>query len=215
MFAETLPLTANGKLDRKALPAPETETYGARDYDEPVGEIERAVADIWADVLKVERVGRHDNFFELGGHSLMVIRVVSRLRKALKADATIREVFEHPVLADLAAAVQKATPATLPPITVAQREERLPLSFAQQRLWFLAQIGASQANHIYYGWRLKGRLDREALRRALDRILARHEALRTTFIVSVCRRPTSTAYRLAAGEPVPSGGTRSGWSLRC
>ena len=113
----------------------------------------------------------------------MVIRVVSRLRKALKVDVTIREVFDHPVLADLAAVVQKATPATLPPITPAERGGPLPLSFAQQRLWFLAQIGASEAYHVYYGWRVKGQLDRSALRRALDRIVARHEALRTTFIV--------------------------------
>ncbi|MGH9650198.1 MAG: condensation domain-containing protein, partial [Terriglobales bacterium] len=98
-------------------------------------------------------------------------------------DVTIREVFEHPELADLAAAVQKATPATLPPITVTQRGERPPLSYAQQRLWFLAQIGASEAYHIFYGLRLKGALDRGALRRALERIVARHEALRTTFIV--------------------------------
>ena len=111
-------------------------------------------------------------------------------------DVTIREVFEHPVLADLAAAVQKATPATLPPITAAQRGERLPLSFAQQRLWFLAQIGASEAYHIFYGLRLKGQLDRGALRRALDRIVARHEALRTTF-VSIEGEP---AQRIAAAE---------------
>ncbi|MGH9970309.1 MAG: FkbM family methyltransferase, partial [Pyrinomonadaceae bacterium] len=182
VYLEKLPLTPNGKLDRKALPAPETDTYGARAYDEPDGEIERAVAEIWADVLKLERVGRHDNFFELGGHSLLVIRVVSRLRKALKVDVTIREVFEHPELADLAAAVQKSTPATLPLITVTQRGERPPLSFAQQRLWFLAQMGASEAYHIFKGWRLKGWLDREALQLALDRIVARHEALRTTFI---------------------------------
>ena len=101
-------------------------------------------------------MGRHDNFFELGGHSLLAIRVVSRLRKTLKVDVTIREVFEHPVLADLAAAVQKATPATLPPIEVAQRGERLPLSFAQQRLWFMAQMRSERGLSHLYGWRLKG-----------------------------------------------------------
>ncbi|MGH9968411.1 MAG: amino acid adenylation domain-containing protein, partial [Pyrinomonadaceae bacterium] len=179
---EELPLTPNGKLDRKALPAPEGEAYGARGHEAPIGKIETTLAEIWGEVLKVDRVGRHDNFFELGAHSLLVIRVVSRLRKALNVDVTIRDVFEHPVLADQAAEVQKATPATLPPITPAQRGERLPLSFAQQRLWFLAQLGESEAYHIFNGWRLKGQLDRSALRRALDRIVARHEALRTTFV---------------------------------
>ena len=180
---EEMPLTPNGKVDRKALPEPETEGYGAGEYEEPVGEMERAVAEIWEEVLKVERVGRRNNFFELGGHSLLVIRVVSRLRKALNVEVTIGDVFGHPVLADLAAAVQKATPATLPPIALAQRgREHLPLSFAQQRLWFLAQMGASEAYHIFNSWRLKGQLDGGALRRALDRIVARHEALRTTFI---------------------------------
>ena len=181
---QTLPLTANGKLDRKALPAPESGAYVTRDYEEPVAETEKVLAGIWAEALKLERVGRHDNFFELGGHSLLIIWIVSRVRKTLNVEVTIRDVFEHPVLADLAAAVQQATPATLPPITVDQRGGPLPLSFAQQRLWFLAQMGASEAYHVYYGWRLKGQLDQRALRRALDRILARHEALRTTFIVS-------------------------------
>ena len=129
---QTLPLTANGKLDRKALPAPETETYGARDYDEPVGEIERAVAEIWADVLKVERVGRHDNFFELGGHSLMVIRVVSQLRRAgLEVD--VRALFATPVLAELAAEIAPKTnpvevPANgIPPECEVITPEMLPL----------------------------------------------------------------------------------------
>ncbi|HKQ08166.1 MAG TPA: amino acid adenylation domain-containing protein, partial [Blastocatellia bacterium] len=179
---ESLPLTPNGKLDRKALPEPEREGDGRQEYEEPAGETEQAVAAIWGEVLKVARVSRRDNFFELGGHSLLVMRVIARLRQALNIEVSISDVFEHPVLADFAIAVERATPTTLPAITPAQRVEHLPLSFAQQRLWFLAQMGASQAYHIFYGWRLKGQLDRRALRRALDRIVARHEALRTTFV---------------------------------
>ena len=99
-----LPLTPNGKVDRKALPAPETDAYAAREYEEPVGEIERAVAEIWADVLKVERVGRHDNFFELGGHSLLVVRVIARLRQ-VGLDVDVRTLFVTPVLAELAAEI--------------------------------------------------------------------------------------------------------------
>src|SRR5262249_18964700 len=193
---EKLPLTSNGKLDRKALPAPEGNAYVARGYEEPVGEIETALAGVWAEVLKLERVGRHDNFFELGGHSLLVVRVISRLRKVLNAEVTISDVFAHPVLADLATAVRNSTHDMLPPITPAPRGENIPLSFAQQRLWFLAQMGVSEAYHVFYGLRLKGQLNREALRRALDRIVARHEGLRTTF-VSIEGEPVQ---RIAAAE---------------
>jgi aryl carrier-like protein len=97
-----LPLTPNGKVDRKALPAPETDAYWVREYEEPKGEAERALAEIWADVLKVERVGRHDNFFELGGHSLLVVRVIARLRQ-VGLDVDVRTLFVTPVLAELAA----------------------------------------------------------------------------------------------------------------
>src|SRR5262249_15972694 len=99
---EKLPLTPNGKVDRKALLAPEGEAYGARDYEEPVGETESALAGIWSEVLKLERVGRYDNFFELGGNSLLIMRVVSRLRKILNVEVKIGDLFQHPVLADLA-----------------------------------------------------------------------------------------------------------------
>jgi non-ribosomal peptide synthetase component F len=104
---EKLPLTPNGKLDRKALPVPKEDAYGvARDYEEPVGEIERAVAEIWAQVLKVERVGRRDNFFELGGHSLLSVRVIANMRRAgLEVD--LQTLFATPMLAELAAGMEK------------------------------------------------------------------------------------------------------------
>lgn len=99
---EELPLTVNGKLDRKALPAPDMDSYGAGEYEEPQGETESRLAEIWAEVLKVGRVGRHDNFFDLGGHSLLVIRVASRLRQTFSLDLTIRDLFNHPILSLLA-----------------------------------------------------------------------------------------------------------------
>ena len=102
---EKLPLTPNGKVDRKALPAPETDAYWVREYEEPQGEAEKALAEIWAAVLKVERVGRHDNFFELGGHSLLVVRVITRLRQ-VGLDVDVRTLFVTPVLAELAAAME-------------------------------------------------------------------------------------------------------------
>jgi acyl carrier protein len=195
---EALPLTANGKLDRKALPAPDGDAYAVRGYEAPVGETETALAAVWSELLGVERVGRHDNFFELGGHSLLAVRVISRLRQALGIETAIREIFSSPVLADLAAALEAtASPSELPAVTVAARKEPIPLSFAQRRLWFLAQMeGVSEADHISAGLRLRGRLDKAALRRSLDRIVARHEALRTTFVV-VDEQPVQ---RIAAVE---------------
>src|SRR4029077_7700845 len=177
-----LPLTPNGKLDRKALPAPEQDAYAARGYEAPVGETETKLAEVWAEVLKLEKVGRHNNFFELGGHSLLAVRVVSRLQQVLSVEVAIRDLFAHAELADLARQRQGAAHAELPRIMPAKRSGRLPLSFAQQRLWFLAQMeGASAAYHIPFGLHLKGDLNRTALRRALDRIVVRHEVLRTTF----------------------------------
>jgi len=130
---DRLPLTLNGKLDRKALPVPEGDAYVVRGYEAPLGETETVLAGIWAELLKLERVGRHDNFFELGGHSLLAVRVIARLRKRLKVEVSISEMFSHPVLSDLALAVDRAAQSALPSITLAEREGPLPLSFAQQR----------------------------------------------------------------------------------
>ena len=200
---ESLPLTPNGKLDRKALPAPEDDAYSTPGYEPPQGETEAKLAAIWAEVLKLDRVGRHDNFFSLGGHSLLAVRVVTRLQQALSVEVAIRDLFTHPVLADLARALDSAAHAELPPIAPAERSERLPLSFAQQRLWFLAQMeGVSQAYHIPSGLRLKGDLDAAALRRALDRIVVRHEALRTVFAF-VDEQPVQ-ADRRRCGQQFPS-----------
>jgi len=177
-----LPLTPHGKLDRKALPAPESESYAHGAYVAPEGEIEVALAQIWSDVLGVERVGRHDNFFELGGHSLLVVQLVSRLRKGLEVEVALGELFEHLELADMARSVARATRPVLEAIPRVPRGGPLALSLAQQRLWFLTQLeGASEAYHISGGVRIAGALDRDALARALARISARHEALRTCF----------------------------------
>ena len=99
---ESLPLTPNGKLDRGALPSPDVDAYATRGYEPPEGEIEEKVAEIWAEVLRLDRVGRYDNFFALGGHSLLAVRVVTRLGQALGVEVAIRDLFAHPELADLA-----------------------------------------------------------------------------------------------------------------
>ncbi|HEX2081548.1 MAG TPA: condensation domain-containing protein, partial [Longimicrobium sp.] len=179
---ERFPLTPSGKVDRRALPAPEGDAFARRGYEEPVDATEQALAEIWAEVLRVERVGRGDSFFELGGHSLLAVQVISRVRQVLQVDVALGELFTRPVLRDFAGRLETAARAELPPIQPADRQGRVPLSFAQQRLWFLEQLGSLGGTyHIPMRLRLRGGLDRDALVRALDGIVARHEALRTTF----------------------------------
>ncbi|HEU0300401.1 MAG TPA: condensation domain-containing protein, partial [Longimicrobium sp.] len=178
---EAMPLTPNGKVDRKALPPPDAEAR-AGGYEPPAGETEAALAEVWAEVLGVARVGRRDHFFEAGGHSLAAMQVISRVRRALGAEVAQGDLFDRPVLADFARFLEGAERADLLPLEPVDRGGRLPLSFAQARLWFLDQLGgAGAAYHVPMGLRLRGALHRAALVRALDRVVARHEALRTTF----------------------------------
>ncbi|KGV52981.1 non-ribosomal peptide synthetase [Burkholderia pseudomallei] len=176
------PLTPNGKLDRRALPAPADDAYARAEYEAPQGAKEEALAAIWRDLLHVERVSRHDNFFELGGHSLLAVQLVSRLRQALSVEVALSTVFDAPVLSALAERLEAENTEVLPPIPLAPRDGRIALSLAQQRLWFLTQLeGVSEAYHMSGAVRLDGPLNREVLQRALNRIVMRHEALRTCF----------------------------------
>ncbi|MGZ3460494.1 MAG: condensation domain-containing protein, partial [Archangium sp.] len=181
---EKLPLTPNGKVDRKALPAPE----GAerKEYVAPRTELERVVADTWAPLLKQRRVGAQDHFFELGGHSLLATQVVSRLREVLKVELPVRALFEAPTVAELAARLESAQePAPglrAPPLVAGPRDGELPLSFAQQRLWFMDRLepGSSLYN-LPVVLRLEGPLDVQVLERSFHALVRRHESLRTTF----------------------------------
>ncbi|MGH8442730.1 MAG: amino acid adenylation domain-containing protein [Nevskiaceae bacterium] len=183
LILEQLPLTKNGKLDEKALPEPAELDVGGDNM--PVGTATEArLAAIWASVLhlRTEQIGAKSDFFALGGHSLLAMRVIARVRAELGAEMDVAELFAWPVLADFAATVDQASRDALPPISRVPRDKPLMLSFAQHRLWFLGQMeGVSQTYHIPGTLRLRGRLDATALRRALDRIVARHEVLRTTF----------------------------------
>uniref|UniRef100_UPI000A96207C condensation domain-containing protein n=1 Tax=Burkholderia pseudomallei TaxID=28450 RepID=UPI000A96207C len=128
-------------------------------------------------------ISRHDNFFELGGHSLLAVQLVSRLRQALSVEVALGTVFDAPVLSALAERLEAENTAVLPPIPLAPRDGRIALSLAQQRLWFLTQLeGVSEAYHMSGAVRLDGPLNREVLQRALNRIVMRHEALRTCFV---------------------------------
>ena len=181
---DALPLTPNGKLDRKALPAPDAAAVIARAYEAPQGEIEQAIAAAWQELLGIERVGRHDHFFELGGHSLMAVRLASHLRRALGIELPLRQLFAHPVLADLAFVTMHASRSEAPPILPVDRSANMPLSWMQQRLWFLNELdtAAGAAYHMPGALRLRGPLSLHALQAALDHMVARHESLRTTFV---------------------------------
>ncbi|NKI69948.1 amino acid adenylation domain-containing protein, partial [Collimonas pratensis] len=177
-----LPLTQNGKVDRKRLPAPEADAFAVSGYAAPEGATESAMAAIWSQLLRVERIGRYDNFFSLGGHSLVAVQMISRIRQVFDIELAISTLFAHPVLHDFSAQLLAGAANVRPPLTVAGAEERQQLSFAQQRLWFLEQMGGiGHAYHIPLGLQLDGELDRIALVQALERLVFRHEALRTTF----------------------------------
>ncbi|MER5556990.1 amino acid adenylation domain-containing protein [Streptomyces sp. NPDC002506] len=173
-----LPVTAHGKLDRRALPAPGTTISTSRPPRTPV---ERILCDLYAQVLGAEEVGAEDDFFELGGHSLLATSLISRIRTALGAELQLRTLFRARTPAEVARALGRAG-AVRPPLAPQERPRRLPLSFAQQRLWFLNRLqGPSATYNIPLAVRLTGELDTDAVRAALADVVTRHEALRTVF----------------------------------
>ncbi|HYG61663.1 MAG TPA: amino acid adenylation domain-containing protein, partial [Thermoanaerobaculia bacterium] len=186
LLLDSLPLTSNGKVDRNALPAPEILRSVPGGYVPPRTPTEEVISQIWAELLGIERVGATDHFFELGGHSLLATQVVSRLRSVYSIEMPVRDLFAAPVLADLAARIEEARRAgaapSAPPLVPAPRQGPIPLSFAQQRLWFIDQLepGTSLYN-IPVALRAEGPLHLGVLMLCLSEIVRRHEALRTVF----------------------------------
>ena len=181
---EEIPLNPSGKVDRKALPAPERVRPESLDsFVAPRNPMEEELARIWAEVLKIERVGIHDNFFELGGHSLLATQLISRVRDALSVELPLREIFDKATIAELAEAIRRpGREVQAPPIEPVPRDRELPLSFAQQRLWFLDQLVPGNAFYnLPAAVRLGGPLDLPAFKRVFQEILRRHEVLRTSF----------------------------------
>ena len=205
---ERMPLTPNGKVDRGALPGPDAARQDAAEgYTPPRDETEEALAAIWAEVLGVERVGVDENFFEAGGHSLLATQVVVRVREVFGTDVPLRLMFELPTVAQLAAALKDArrdAGAEPPPeIVPVPRDRKLPLSFAQQRLWFVQQLEPeSAAYNIASAVRLKGPLSVTALEQTFNEIVRRHEALRTSFVEADGRPAQVISPRLLLKIPV-------------
>ncbi|HEX3131500.1 MAG TPA: amino acid adenylation domain-containing protein [Thermoanaerobaculia bacterium] len=193
VILDALPLTPNGKVDLRALVEPEWEEGTGEGFAAPRTPAEELLAAIWAEVLGEVRdrspVGIHDGFFDLGGHSLLATQVVSRVRRVFGVELPLRAVFEAPTVAGLAARIDAARQGEpVPPIQPVPRGGELPASFAQERLWFLDQLGdpgdVGAVYNVPAGLRLRGRLSVPSLAAALNGIVRRHEALRTTFALA-------------------------------
>jgi amino acid adenylation domain-containing protein len=187
VLLDQMPLTPNGKVDRRSLPAPES-NRGWVEYEESRTPVEEMLCNIWSEVLLAERVGVRDNFFELGGHSLLATQVIARVRTTFQVEFPMTVLFENPTISELAESVEQALKSgralQAPPLAPVSREGRsgmrLPLSFAQQRLWFLDQLAPNDLLYnISDAVKLEGRLDLEALERVINEIVRRHEVLRT------------------------------------
>ncbi|MEH2059372.1 MAG: amino acid adenylation domain-containing protein [Nostoc sp.] len=187
VILEALPVTPNGKIDRRALPAPEPSSESREKYVAPRNPIEEILAQIWQQVLKVELVGRDDDFFELGGHSLLGTQFISRVRTKLKVEIPLRSLFAAATIAQLAPLIQQLQQQDIelsaPPVLKRVENAEIPLSFAQQRLWFLDQLELNSASYnLSIGLRLVGTLNVAALEQSLIEIIHRHEVLRTNFV---------------------------------
>ncbi|BFU45410.1 amino acid adenylation domain-containing protein [Krasilnikovia sp. MM14-A1004] len=194
-----LPLAPNGKVDRRALPAPEPVTAEAA-YRAPRGPVQEILCDIFAGLLGVDRVGIDDDFFDLGGHSLLGTRLISRVRAALGVELSVRDLFRTPTVAGLTGAVDTGRPARAP-LRAMPLPERVGLSPAQRRLWFLNRLDARTSGYaLTCALRLTGVLDTDALATALGDVVARHEVLRTVY-------PEVDGHPYQRVLPAPAAGT--------
>ncbi|MCY1015549.1 non-ribosomal peptide synthase/polyketide synthase [Pyxidicoccus sp. MSG2] len=211
VMLDALPLTPNGKVDRKALPVPGVSLTAASPelYVAPRTDLERRVAAIWSELLGVARVGVEDDFFELGGHSLLATQALSRLRESFGVEVPLQRLFEEPTVAAVARNLESSLRDTAPgarrepPLVPVPRNGPLPLSFAQQRLYFLEQLAPGGATyHVPLVVRLEGALEADLLREGLREVVRRHEALRTTFAMEDGHPIQVIAPELALDMPV-------------
>jgi amino acid adenylation domain-containing protein len=186
VLLEKMPLTPNGKIDRRSLPVPDIQSSLTANFVAPRNPTQEVIAGLWSEVLNLQQIGIHDNFFELGGHSLLGTQIISRLRSLFQIDIPLRRLFESPTIAELSEFINTTRHADSGLIESAiepiERNTDLPLSFGQTRLWFLDQLEGKTANYnIPVALRLIGFLNLSAMKMAVQEILLRHEALRTIF----------------------------------
>jgi hypothetical protein len=225
VFLETFPLTPNGKLDRKALPAPSSDRLDlGTAYMPPCTELESLLAGIWQQILGIDKVGVRDNFFELGGHSLLATQLISRVREVCHVDMPLRALFSGPTVELLAAEIDgllRSGPGlSSPPIVRVDRSEPLRVSFAQHRLWFLDQLEPGGVSYnMPSALRLIGDLDLLALEHTVAEVIRRHEVLRTHFElvdnhpVQVIEEPGRITLSLSDLTDMPAA-EREGFALR-
>ncbi|NRB47204.1 MAG: amino acid adenylation domain-containing protein [Saprospiraceae bacterium] len=180
---ESMPLLANGKVDKQELSKLANSKVEGKTYTEPESHTAKAIANIWKELLGIDTVGMEDSFFDLGGHSLLAVRVIVAIQEALQVELDIESIFSYPSLRELSGFVDtQHTGSGLPPITATPHaDEDVPLSFAQERLWFVDQLEGSVQYHMPSVLRLKGQLDVSALASAFKELVERHEVLRTVF----------------------------------
>lgn len=212
---ETLPRTMSGKIDRRACPTPQQKLMQTGDYIAPRTSGEEIVAGIWSEVLHLQRAGRTDHFFRLGGHSLQAAQVIARVREVLQIELPVRAVYDAPTLAAFAARIeqerQRVHAMLLPPIQAVPHTEPLPLSFAQQRLWFLDQLQPESPFYtISVTLYLRGALNARMLAASLQELMRRHEALRTTFALRDEQPVQIIASTLPLPLPIIDLGTETG-----
>jgi amino acid adenylation domain-containing protein/non-ribosomal peptide synthase protein (TIGR01720 family) len=179
---DKMPLTPSGKIDRKALPEPTFGEESKETYTAPNTTTEKQLITIWEELLNVSPIGIHDNFFKLGGHSLLAIRLVSHIQSAFEVTISIRDVFASPTIAALSTVISEGTQSAIPQIIVGKRPKYIPLSYAQERLWFIDKLQGSTAYHIPAVMRIPHEINIELLGKAMRKLVERHEALRTIFV---------------------------------
>ncbi|MGZ5075413.1 MAG: amino acid adenylation domain-containing protein [Methylobacter sp.] len=187
VFLDTLPASPNGKLDRKALPMPDISQQAQNeDFIAPHSPMEELLAGIWSEILSLDRIGVHDNFFELGGHSMLAVQMLTRVRMTFGVELDLRQIFEFPTVAGLAREIEQANPvnAQRPPIIPVTRDNDLPLSFTQERFWIVSQLDPQNpVCNCKKITRILGLLDVEILEQCVAAVVARHEVLRTNFLL--------------------------------
>ena len=189
LLLETLPLTPNGKISRRQLPIPDYSLLQeTNEIISPETPMQEMVASVWSTVLKIESISIHSNFFELGGHSLLATKVISKIRDNLKVEIPLKSLFENPTIQTLSQALEAISEqqrsVNLLPIKPSYRPSLIPLSFSQERLWFLEQLeGKNSAYTMTGALQLTGSLNLEALEKSINKIISRHEILRTSFVV--------------------------------